>query len=478
MNEMKYILLIPLVMFGLISTSCINDDFTDSSSATLAFSTDTVSFGTVFTDLGTPTARLKVFNRNKKGVRISSIRFKDSATPFSLNVDGVSGTSFGDVEIRGGDSIFVFIESFIPETSAVEPWRVADQLEFVTNGVTQEVEVEAWAQNVTRLKGERITADTRLTPKLPYLVFDSLTVDKDATLTIDPGVRMLFHDGASLIVHGRLEAVGEVGNMIHLRGDRIDNVLPDVGYEVLSGQWGGVVIAPESFGNRIEYVEMQSSSTGLRVDSCGDLSRQKLTLVNSWLHNSSGSVFESRYSKTDAYGCCFSESPLAVVSLTGGEHEFVQCTIANNYLFTAVTEANLSLYHCLPSDDADNRNSLMKANFENCIVWGIGKAINEGKLDGSDVYLKNVLLRADGTDDGHFEECIWNEDPLFLTIRNDYYFNYHLQPDSPAIGRGNPSYVNAACLYDMDGVARLPEPTSLPTLGAYAGVSSGEGVDH
>ena len=175
---------------------------------------------------------------------------------------------------------------------------------------------------------------------------------------------------------------------------------------------GGVVIAPESFGNRIEYVEMQSSSTGLRVDSCGDLSRQKLTLVNSWLHNSSGSVFESRYSKTDAYGCCFSESPLAVVSLTGGEHEFVQCTIANNYLFTAVTEANLSLYHCLPSDDADNRNSLMKANFENCIVWGIGKAINEGKLDGSDVYLKNVLLRADGTDDGHFVECIWNEDPF------------------------------------------------------------------
>ena len=121
-------------------------------------------------------------------------------------------------------------------------------------------------------------------------------MDKDATLTIDPGVRMLFHDGASLIVHGRLEAVGEVGNMIHLRGDRIDNVLPDVGYEVLSGQWG-VVIAPESFGNRIEYVEMQSSSTGLRVDSCGDLSRQKLTLVNSWLHNSSGSVFESRYSR-------------------------------------------------------------------------------------------------------------------------------------------------------------------------------------
>ena len=114
-----------------------------------------------------------MFNRNKKGVRISSIRFKDSATPFSLNVDGVSGTSFGDVEIRGGDSIFVFIESFIrrPRLWSLGEWRISWSLSLTVSH--KEVEVEAWAQNVTRLKGERITADTRLTPKLPYLVFDS-----------------------------------------------------------------------------------------------------------------------------------------------------------------------------------------------------------------------------------------------------------------------------------------------------------------
>ncbi|MDE5713361.1 MAG: hypothetical protein K2I16_07050, partial [Muribaculaceae bacterium] len=173
MNVMRSILLTLVAIFGLIATSCINDDFTDSSSAVLTFSNDTVSFGTVFTDLGTPTARLLVYNRNKKGVRISSIKFKDPDTPFSFNVDGVSGSSFQDVEIRGRDSIYVFIECFIDEDASSEPRKVSDQLEFVTNGVMQEIEVEAWAQNGVRLRDEKITADTRLTADLPYIIFDS-----------------------------------------------------------------------------------------------------------------------------------------------------------------------------------------------------------------------------------------------------------------------------------------------------------------
>ncbi len=119
MNMMRYLLLTFAVLFGLIVSSCINDDFTDSPSATLSFSTDTLSFGTVFTDLGTPTARLLVINRNKKGVNISSIRFRDPSTPFTLNVDGQSGRDFRDVEIRGKDSIYVFIECFIPEDSGI-----------------------------------------------------------------------------------------------------------------------------------------------------------------------------------------------------------------------------------------------------------------------------------------------------------------------------------------------------------------------
>lgn len=460
------------MLFGLIAVSCINDDIDSSPGLRLDFSTDTVSFGTVFTDLGTPTARLLVFNRNKKGVSISSIRFKNPDSNFSFNVDGVSGTEFHDVEIRGEDSIYVFIECFISPDSSIEPVRVADQLLFTTNGTTQEVEVEAWGQNVRRLKGVRVESDMTLTPELPYVVFDSLSVEAGATLTIMPGTDLLFHDKARMSVRGRLLALGETGNPIDMRGDRIDNVLPDVGYDILAGQWQGVTFHKESFGNRLEFVDMRSTSDGLRIDSCADLSQQKLTLVNSWLHNSQSNVIASSHAKVDAYGCVFSESPLAVVSLTGGEHRFVQCTIANNYLFSAVTGPNLLLRHCLPEDAAENKSPLMKASFENCIIYGLGNPISPGNLDGAEVFLRNVLLKADGKDDANFTDCIWNEDPLFYTVRSDYYFNYRLKPGSPAIGKGNPEYVVPVCLYDIDGLDRLADGP--PALGAYVFSPQGE----
>lgn len=470
MNSMRSLLLTAVAFIGLIISSCINDDFTDSPDARITFSTDTVSFGTVFTDLGTPTARLLVFNRNSKGVKISSIRFRDPDSPFSINVDGVSGTVFHDVEIRGRDSIYVFIECFVGADQGVEPRLVADQLEFVTNGITSEVEVEALALNVRRLHASRIEEDTRLTPELPYIVFDTLTVAPGATLTVEPGTSVLFHDKAALRIEGRLEAAGTPEAPIHFRGDRIDNVLPGVSYDIMAGQWDGISIAPESFGNRFENVNMRSTVNGLRVDSCGDYSRSKILLVNSWLHNSRTSVLSSRYAKVDAYGCCFSEAAEAVVDLTGGDHQFVQCTISNYYLFAIPSEANLTLRHLLPEEMGGGKPALMKASFDNCIVYGMSLPVAPADLTGSEVFVRNSLVKTAGSNDENFIDCLWDEDPLFLTVRSDYYFNYHLRPDSPALAKGNPEFVTPLCLFDMDGADRLtvgPEPGH-PSLGAYA----------
>lgn len=466
MKTMRFLLLTLVVALGLTVGGCISDELTDSPSATLSFSTDTVSFDTVFTDLGTPTARLIVHNRNKKGVNISSIRFSDPDGYFRMNVDGVSGRTFSDVEIRGEDSIYVFIECYIPAGESAEPHLVSDKLEFVTNGVSQNVEVEAWGQNVTRLRGLTVENDMTLTAERPYVVFDSLKVMPGATLRVEPGTRLLFHDKAEMIVEGTLDARGEVGRMIQMRGDRLDNVLPDVGYDIMAGQWKGITLRAGSFDNRMEYVDMRSTQHGVVVDSCSVLDRSKLLLVNSWLHNSQGNVLRSKYAQIDAYGCCFSEASGAVVELTGGRHSFVQCTIANNYLFSAISSPLLSLYHLLPEDaEADPANPLMRATFENGIIYGLAADINVDDLTGSDVILRYMLLKAKGNDDDNFINCLWDKDPLFYTDRPKYLFNYRLRPDSPAIGAGDAAYVTEICRYDMDGLDRLAD--GAPALGAY-----------
>lgn len=475
MNKLRLLLIMAfcgMLLPGIVG--CISDSFTTSPSDVLSFSTDTVSFDTVFTELGTPTARLKVYNRASKSLNISSIRFASAETPFTLNVDGQSGTSFSDVEIRGGDSIFVFIECYIPELDKNSPQLMEDRLEFITNGVTQNVVVEAWGQNVTRLKALSVTDELTLTAERPYVVLDSLYVAPGAKLKVEAGANLLFHDGAALTVAGTIEAIGAPGKMINMRGDRIDNVLPNVSYDILAGQWRGMRILPESFGNRLEYVDMRSTKIGLQVDSCGDLSRQKLLLVNSWLHNSQANAIEVRYAWVDAYGCVFSEAAESAVYLAGGKHEFVQCTLSNYYLFVYPTLPLLWLDHCLPEASADNATQpLMEASFRNCIFYGLPADINEGDLTGSNVYLEYCSLKSPGTDDENFLFCLWDTDPLFLTVRSDYYFNYHVAEDSPVIGKGNAGYVTPLCAEDMDGVNRLSStPNGQPTLGAYAAPSA------
>lgn len=465
MKLFRYVILTLLGALGLLCFSCIDDDITTSPSAVLTFSRDTVSFDTVFTEIGTPTARLIVRNPNKKGVSISYIGFKDPETRYRLNVDGQSGQTFHDVEIRGRDSIYVFIECRPEASPTSEPALIEDQLQFVTNGNTQEVTVEAWGQNVTRLHGVVMESDMTLDATQPYVVFDSLVVSEGTTLHVTPGTRLLFHDDAKLRVEGTLDARGEAGRLIDMRGDRLDNVLPDVGYDILAGQWEGIRIDAASFGNRMEYVDMRSTKSGLTADSCGNLEQSKLLLVNSWLHNSQATVLDARHCRVDAYGVCFSEAAEAVVRLTGGVHQFTQCTISNYYLFSGSAEPLLSLYHVLPKDAIGNPAPLMRANFDNGIIYGMGTDINTPDLKDSQVFLRNVLLKSNGSDDANFISCLWDKDPLFYTVREDYYFNYRLMPESPAIGAGNPAYVGEICLYDIDGLNRLANGN--PDLGAY-----------
>lgn len=465
MNSLRHILLTIIAAIGLITTSCIHDDLSTSPSHTLTFSTDTVSFDTVFTELGTPTARLLVFNRAGKGVNISSIRFKNPQSGFSLNVDGMSGKEFHDVEIRRKDSIYVFIECYIDSTLSSEPFLREDKLEFITNGVAQEVTVEAWGQNVRRLKATTFRENTRLTAERPYVVFDSLVVSPGATLTLDPGTKLLFHDKAELIIGGKIESLGEPGKQVQLRGDRLDNVLPDVAYDILAGQWKGITIRPGSFGNILKGTDMRSTVYGLRLDSCAVSDQTKLTVLNSWLHNSQGHVLEANNAKIEVLGSCLSDAGEAVAHITGGTARFLQSTFSNYYLFAFSPESIVTLRHLFPADLELSPVPLLSAVFENCILYGMTSPLTPGDLKDTNVFFRNTLIGATGKDDDNFLNCLWDEDPLFYTVREDYIFNYHLRDDSPAIGKGNASFVTEEVLYDMDGLNRLS--SGAPALGAY-----------
>lgn len=472
MEKLRYILYAVALVVTLSFTSCIEDSFTTSSNDVLEFSCDTLAFDTVFTELGTPTKKFTVYNRHKKMINISSVKLAGtSGGRFYLNVDGRTGEEFHDVEIRGEDSIFVFVEAYIDPNDKNTPIEIQDKVQFVTNGVTQHVLVTAWGQDVVRKYGEVITADTRFTADKPYVIFDSLVVEQGAKLTIEPGATICFHDAAYLDVRGTIDATGTHDAPITLRGDRTDNVVGNIDFDIMSGQWGGVYIAPESFDNEMQYVLMRGSSWGVAIDSCGVLDRMKLHLFNSVLHNSASSVLTALHSWVEAEGTEFSEAACSVVALVGGKTRFVNCTIANYYLFSAISGSMLYLDYLLPEDEVVGV-PLMDASFDNCVLYGNAGELNVGDLSGSQVYMRNCLFKSAGEDDENFINCKWEGNAEFFTVREKYIFDYRLKNSSDAIGAGDMSLCLQKAAYDRYGENRFNRESI--DIGAYVWVEQAE----
>lgn len=447
MKGLRLSVLTAVAAFGLIAVSCIDDKVTEGEAARLDFSTSVVDFDTVFTGRASALKPLVVYNRGSEAVRISHIGFADGNAPFRLNVDGQSGRDFSNVEIRGGDSLYVFIDCLVEPTEEVQPFPVSASLEFATGSESRRVSVEALGWNAVMLKNTQISGDVSFTSERPYLVEGTLHVEEEARLVLEAGTGLYFHADAGLRVDGCLTVSGEPGNLVVMQGDRLDYMLPDLAYADLAGQWTGVTFGPSSRGNTLTGLEMKGTVAGLSVEA-GDESL-RLKMLNCWLHNSEGTVLSVGSGNTEILGSCLSDAAQEVISVSGGSHRLVQCTIANYYLFG------------VPSGPLVAIGGNASVEVLNGIVAGMSAPFS----DEAGVVCRNVLFSASGSDDNQFIDCIWGSDPMFYTDREAYIYDYRLHPGSPALGAGSAPWAEE-CPVDFYGAYRLSEGE--PALGAYA----------
>jgi len=77
------------VCLVLLLWACQKERFTNSSSALLQTSVDTLHFDTVFTTTGSVTQAIKTFNANNEGLRSNTTRLAGGAlSPFKIIVNG------------------------------------------------------------------------------------------------------------------------------------------------------------------------------------------------------------------------------------------------------------------------------------------------------------------------------------------------------------------------------------------------------
>lgn len=456
--------------------SCQEDwKFSTDPGYALDFSVDTVRIDTVFTGVSSATTGFMIYNMNDAGIRFDAVMGGGTSNPFRMNLDGEGGSVITGLEIPSNDSLFCFISVNIPATDNADLFNAFDSIRFVLeSGVVQCVRLSAYGQNTVSMHGKRIESDMTLTARLPYLIYDSLYVADGATLTIEPGARLYFHSGAFLDVAGKIVAQGTADSMILMRGDRLDDLLTDIPYDLLAGQWGGIRIRGGSFGNIIKRCDIHGGEWGIRADSAGT-DQSKLVIMSSIIHNVNGNGIEATDCSIRVANSQITNAGGSCVDLAGGLSEFTFCTIAG----FSVWEMGK---HAVILSDRRGKGVVPfeGATFRNCIITG--RHATEFNVEVADSIRKTVpysvsnsLLAVQDTSDVRFKDVIF-DNPGSNTF-GAYNFRDHtlrgyssvFALDSLSRARGIADTESALWPVDLAGVTR---PPSGADAGCYQFVDS------
>ena len=156
-----YIIAISVCTFS----SCTDEIISANPDYSLEFSTDTLSFDTIFSAMGSTTEKILIYNHHKRALKISSVELAGRENSrFRLNVNGSRNpeNSFKNIEIGAKDSLYIFVEVTVNPHDSDAPVLVSDSVVFQTNGNVQTVQLHAYGQDVILWKEKMILNDTVL----------------------------------------------------------------------------------------------------------------------------------------------------------------------------------------------------------------------------------------------------------------------------------------------------------------------------
>lgn len=476
--------LLSLLIFACIlffTWACEREQLEPDPDARPYFSNDTVSFDTVFTTIGSATLNFKVYNHSNRPLLISSIRLAGGDESFfRLNIDGEPSSFVQQIEVPPDDSLYIFVTVRIDPNNRNNPMIVKDSVVFSANGRLQDVKLIAYGQDVHLIQGEILNTQTWTKDK-PYLIYKSVAIDTTATLTIEAGTQIYFHDRSSMIVWGRLLANGSASEPVVFQNDRLEEF-----YDIIPGQWGTVYIDPISRGNVMDHVIIRNSIAGIQIGLPSNDQIPQLTLSNSQILNVSFAGLYAFGAELFCYNSVFANAAGPVIALLkGGDYAFYHCTIANNGVpgtsrsdpSVLISNQFLSLERNTQSGQDEyvmRSGDLVNADFINCIVFGnfrhelqlVHNKTNLFNFQFDHCLLKVVPDSVDGDASSDFTSIVLNKDPKFVNDSDRYHLNYSLDTLSPAKDAGDLQLLLSHPELNMDLTGAARNMDGKPDLGA------------
>lgn len=392
-----------LLLLSLWSCEPKEEVFTSDPGAVLAFSADTVLFDTVFVSRGSVTKRLKVYNRNKNAVRIGEVRLAGAAaSAYQLTVNGVQSPLRSNLELRGGDSLYVLVQVNINPSDQKLPFLVADSILFLTNGRRQQVKLVAYGQNAYFHRKETIGTTIWAGDK-PHVLLDSIRVQEGATLTIQQGARIYAVNKAALLVAGQLLVEGTPKERVIFSGYRRE---PD--YQQAPGQWEGIRILKQSAHNSFRYADIRNAVHGLHIENPGKGTTlvegckvqyafadgilalsSDVKLVNTLIHNCGqhgfaglgGGTYEILYSTIASYGNALPrKAPLLAIAdfipATGVKERPTSLRLLNTIVYSESHTGGDEVYISPEAATSQAENNLLRTTAYQALFTAKGNKLN------------------------------------------------------------------------------------------------------
>ncbi|MDD5151778.1 MAG: hypothetical protein PHC28_15085 [Flavobacterium sp.] len=506
MRQLTFLFFIGII----ISLSSCRSDFESvASTGNLGFSKDTVYLDTVFTNIGSSTYTLKVYNHSKNDIKIPSIRLaKGLSSKYRMTVDGMQGNqgkSFDNVTILAKDSMYIFIETTanIADANPTD-FLYTDQIQFDSGANLQNVELVTLIQDAVFLYPKRFgdgTTETLpigdeeiygffldandpvngneliFTNQKPYVIYGYAAVPSGKTVTFDAGARVHFHADSGLIlasnstinVNGSLSTTEKLENEVIFEGDRLEPDFADV-----SGQWGFIWLTDGSTNHKINHLTLKNAAIGLLIDNNDGTN---VTIKNTQIYNTTNYGILARTAKINGENLVISNAGLGSLACTyGGDYKFTHCTFNNNWPSSSQVAVLVNNYFNGAIPEVKN---LTAATFNNCIIYGsYSNELNLIKKAGAtfEYQFNNCLIKFDNasntytndplyqftTDPAHYNAILLSNtlvknDPKFFNISLN---KLNIDDTSSAFAKGNSDYLIPL---DIIGNTR----TLPPDLGAY-----------
>ena len=500
----SFLIFLMIVSFG----SCRKDFGTIISSGEFEFSLDTLLLNRVFDDISSSAQSFKVYNRGNEPITIPNITLGRGETSFyRLNVDGIPGKAFENIDILAKDSIFIFVEATVDfdEVSDTD-FFYRDSIVFDSGIDEQDVKLEALVLDVNLIRPDRteqpdgtfiyeevilgedgngetisvrgtmLNGDTNFTNEKPYLIYGYVGVPANSTFTIEAGSTLYFHKNSGIIVEkdATIMVNGELEDEVLFEDDRLE---PD--FEDIAGQWGTIWLRAGSKNNNLNYAIIKNNTIGILVDSIAN-SSPTLIIKNTQIYNNSNFGILGREANILGENLVIGNNGLSSLACTiGGTYNFTHCTFANYWKngfrqFPTLLINNYFTYYDEEVEIVETRD-LFEANFTNCIIDG-----NQGVefvldyVEGSlfNYQVKNSLLKFNTTNNDILNNPLYdfNNNNLYENLILNGIPNFQdIDTNQFIIGQGSEAIDNG----DLNGALFVPydilniNRTISPDIGAY-----------